>query len=460
MKTFTEMISNQLLSQTNMRFLSFAEGNPESCKPANYKILELNDEIFHLQPWPTFINREAKESFGEAGVKVFDLHKALLPRLFQYDPVKISEFYEIPLAAAKLQLEGVGDAHLQQLVSRGDFILSHSGLKCIEFNVTPNLGGWQVPVWESLYLNNPIIQQFLKENRVTTKNENLLYLLLEHVLDACFDKVPPDQGQWNIALVVKGFRETTVTSTGIYLNNLYRRLWQNRNGTTTGQLFLCDYQDLKVKDQYLYYKKNRIQTVIEMYLGLVTPGVLNVFKADHICLLNGPVTELLSNKLNLALLSDYEKYGIFTPEEIKVIDRYIPWSRKTVPGRTVFKGEKVDLENFILENRETLILKPAIGLGGENIWIGQRTSAADWENAVNKAFNERKWMVQEWIEPLPGVYLAGENCMDHHDLVLGIFVFGNRYGGAWVRIMPKKSSKGIINCHQGAAVSVIFEVEE
>lgn len=460
MGTSKEIITNHLLSQANARFLKFARENPESRKLSNFKILELNDDIFRLQPWPTFINRETKESFREAGVKIFNLHKELFKRVFNNDPRKISDFYEITLPLAKLQLEGVSDDHLQQMVSRGDFILASSGLKCIEFNVTPNLGGWQVPVWESLYLNNHIINQFLKENHITTKNENLLYLLLEHVIDSCIEKVPAYNGEWNIALVVKGFREITVTSTGLYLNNLYQRIWQKKYDNVTGQLFLCDYQDLKVTDNYLYYKEKRIQTVIEMYQGMVTPGVFKVFKAGNICLLNGPITELLSSKLNLALLSNHEETGVFTTEEKHTIDKYVPWSRKMVAGRTTYKGEKICLQDFILENREKLILKPAIGYGGENIRIGKKTPGKEWEKVVKKALNERKWMVQEWVEPLPGVYLAGENNYEKHDVVLGFFVFGSRYGGAWARIMPQKSSKGIINCHQGAAVSVIFEVEE
>jgi hypothetical protein len=42
----------------------------------------------------------------------------------------------------------------------------------------------------------------------------------------------------------------------------------------------------------------------------------------------------------------------------------------------------------------------------------------------------------------------------------GFFMFGPHYAGVWVRVLPRKKSKGVINCHQGASVSVVFNVDE
>ncbi len=100
-----------------------------------------------------------------------------------------------------------------------------------------------------------------------------------------------------------------------------------------------------------------------------------------------------------------------------------------------------------------------MGFGGKNIWIGNKTVPHQWEKYVKNALQEKNWVVQELVETSPGVYQAGDG-YEYHDMAWGFFIFGSQYTGAWVRVMPQEKSKGVINCHQGASVSVIFEVDE
>ena len=65
----------EALSRVNVDFLGFVKKHPDALKRSSFKLLELNDWLFTLQPWPTFINRETKKNFREAGVKLFDLIK-------------------------------------------------------------------------------------------------------------------------------------------------------------------------------------------------------------------------------------------------------------------------------------------------------------------------------------------------------------------------------------------------
>jgi uncharacterized circularly permuted ATP-grasp superfamily protein len=198
-----------------------------------------------------------------------------------------------------------------------------------------------------------------------------------------------------------------------------------------------------------------------MYHGVVPHGILKVFKSGNISIFNGPISNLLSNKLTLAVLSDYEAVDTYTDEEKKIIDTYVPWTRKISPGGTTYGKEKIDdLEDFIFSNREKLVIKPGAGLGGEGVCIGRKSSEEKWEKVLKTAVREKKWLVQELVESSPGLYQCGENGYDLHDTVWGFFIFGSRYSGAWARVMPQKSNKGVINCHQGATVSIIFEVEE
>jgi hypothetical protein len=467
MKIKQEVIETQgNLSKMNIAFLEYVEKNPDCFNRSDFHLLELNDQLFSLQPWPTFINRKSKEAFREAGEKLFDLIKQIPKRVFNNDPQKMNAYYHQPINLIQLQMDGVSKDHLDHLVSRGDFILSPAGLKCVEYNVTVNLGGWQIPIWESLYLNTPIIGRFFQEYQVKNFNKNLLSLFLDHMIHSSLTKISPSEAELNIALVVRGVVEGAnntnwIDSTRSYLNVLYKESLQRIAESLTGSVIVCNFHHLHLLDDCLYYKDKKIHGAAETCHGMVSPDVMTAFKTGNIRLINGPITDVLSSKLNLALLSDYQTTGVFTARERKIIDAFVPWTRKIKPGSTTYKAKKInDLEYFIRSHREKLVIKPALGYGGKKVCVGNKVSQELWEKNVNTAFQEKDWVVQELVESSTGIYQSGEKGCDYHDMVWGFFIFGSRYTGAWVRVMPQESNKGVINCHQGATVSVIFETDE
>lgn len=453
--------SQEKLSKFNIDFLEFVEKNPGTLNRSNFKLLELNDQLFTLQPWPTFINRKTKQTFQEVSVKLFNLIKSIPKRVFNNDPHEISRYFEILPNVAEIQLEGFNDDHISNLVGRGDFILSPTGLKCLEYNVSVHLGGMQVPIWESLYLNTPILSRFFKEYNVKIHNENLISLLLEQSIWSPLKNLTGND-EINIAIVMERYVPLEKqNSMELYLNKLYKEILQRKGKSLTGEVITCDYPYLKVVDNDVFFREKKIRALIELYHGLVLPAIMEAFKAGNISITNGPISNLLSNKLMLAVLSDHETIDVFSGEEKKMIDTYVPWSRKINQASTTYGKEKIEnLEDFILTNKEKLVIKPAIGLGGDGICVGCKSTEKQWEEAVNNAIKKKNWLVQERVESSTGLYQTGDNDCTQQDMVWGFFVFGPGYAGSWVRVMPRESNKGVINCHQGATVSVIFEVDE
>jgi tyrocidine synthetase-3 len=452
------------LSKVNSDFLDYAGKNPGCFKLSNFKSLDLNDDLFKLQPWPTFIDTETKAAFRQVGVKLFDLIKQIPAKVFNYDLQKMSAFYETPRDVPELQLEGATAGHIDNLVGRGDFILSPTGIKCLEYNVSSNLGGLEIPVWESLCLKAPILKQFLKEYQVKIKNENLLTLFLEHALRCCLKKFGPRESPLNIALVMNGYNGGKRESARIgitldYLNRLYKKILQQMDTPVEGEVVMCDYQHFNIKDNRIFLKNKKIHAVQEGYNGMVSPIVMNAFKGGNLCLFNGPITKLLSNKLNLALLSDPTFNTVFTKEEKHLIDLHVPWTRKISRAPTTYKGETIENpERFMLSNRERLVIKPALGYGGESVQVGNKTPPQQWEQWVKTALHKKDWVVQELVEAPGGVYQLRDS-WGYYDMVWGFFIFGSQYTGACLRVMPREQSKGVINCHEGASASVVFEVD-
>ena len=449
------------LSRVNIEFLEFVKKNPGGFNRWNFKPLELNDEFYRLQPWPTFISRPIKTLFQDAGVKVYNLIKSIPARLFDNDPVKISNYYEFPANLIKLQMEGVTHDHLANLLGRGDFIFSPTGVKCLEFNISVNVSGWQLPAWEALYLKTPVISRFLEEYQVKINNENFISLFLEHILGATLHQAGEDR-EINIAIVTgnRTLCEGKDNKNPLLMD--FNRLYNEQlcHKSLKGSIFMCDYKHLEVVNQRIYLKGKRIHALVELFNGLVPPGIMKTFAAGNTCLFNGPVTGLLSNKLNLVLLSEYEDSDLFSHEEKDTIKKYIPWTRRITPGEMTYNGERVKTGDFIISNKDKFVVKSSLGLGGEGVWVGKSTPANQWETLVKTAVRKQSFLVQEWVECSPGLYQVGESGWARHDTVWGFWVFGSRYAGTWVRAMPQNINRGVISCHEGATISVIFEVED
>jgi len=457
-----EIIETQKkLSKFNCNFLEYVEKNPETLDRSNFKLLELNDRLFTLQPWPTFINSKTKNSFQEVGIKLFDLIKSIPKRVFDHDPQKIGRYFEIPSSVVEIQLDGYSEEQIKNLVARGDFFVTPHGLKCLEYNVSAHMGGVHVPLWESFYLKTPIINRFIHQYNVKILNQNLISKLLEQSIWQPLQNLSKGD-EIDVAIVLERYVMHNKGNTmEQYLNKLYKELLQRIDTSLTGEVIICDYPHLKLKDNHVFLKGKKIKAMIELYHGLVPPTIMQVFKAGNLSITNGPISKLLSNKLMLAVLSDNESFDCFTEEEKKFITAHVPWTRKISPSGTTYGDEKIEnLEKFILSNREKLVIKPPAGLGGEGIYIGRKSTEKQWEEAVDTAIKKKDWLVQELIEPAIGIYQTGDNNYAQQEMVWGIYIFGSNYAGSWVRVMPHEKSKGVINCHQGATVSIVFEVEE
>ncbi|MCU0288246.1 MAG: hypothetical protein MUF15_17850, partial [Acidobacteria bacterium] len=384
------------LSKVNLDFRDFVEKNPACLKRENFSELEeLRNKLHMLQAWPTFLGKESKKMFREAGIEVFNLIKSIPERFFKNNTREMSDFYQLPSSILDLYLEGVTGEHLDQLLARGDFIFSPAGLKCLEYNISGNLGGHLLPWWESLYLKNPLILRFLKEHGITTQNENLLEQYLAHSIRTAEPLAPKcNDTEINAALVLKGDIHSQLSPMASYLENLYRGLLQNPQ--RKGSIFLCDFPDLDVQDDKVYYRGRRIHSLTEWHFGLVPPRIMKAFKAGNIRIMDGPIGTLLSAKANLALLSEHtdNDSDIFNAAEKEIIRNYVPWTRKITAGETIYHGQKIKLAEFICSHQDLFVIKPLLGFGGDGVYIGKSTPPDQWQEQVKNALLKKNWIVQ------------------------------------------------------------------
>lgn len=492
------------LSVYNRRFLEYVDQTPGGAEREVYESLfNVNDDLISMQPWPIFISRRSYEKIGETVVKLFRLLKRIPLDIFKGNHRRIADYYGIsPVRAASL-LAGVTQTHLDNLISRGDFIMSPSGLKCIEFNVNTNLGGLETERWQSAYLSVPLIRRFLDRQGITLHSRKLLELLLRHFNHNLVERFGNAAGPLNIGVAVHDDNGDTQTeSLGVYLDAVYSKMLRDdppgvagsRAGVTgsragvTGRIVVGKYSRFAVEGDTLVCDGRPIHALAEMSNGYVPPEIMELHKQGNLLLYNGPVSWLMANKSNLALLSERANDPMFSPDEQETIRKHIPWTRKVTDGQTTYKGETVRLKDFILSHREQLVLKPPAGYGGYGIYVGCKTpeeewrrvvrtgleqpppnpgleppdgpSQQNWDGFIKNTSHREQWLVQEYVGSCPFIFQSGEDDYEPHDGSWGFFVFGDRFGGGWVRVLPSSNPKGVVNSHQGAEATVFFEVDE
>ncbi len=125
--------------------------------------------------------------------------------------------------------------------------------------------------------------------------------------------------------------------------------------------------------------------------------LVRAYREGAVCLVNSFRSELAHKKAIFDLLTDETITAGFPAAEKKAIRQYIPWTRVVAPGKTVYQDQTVDLLEFILKNREKLVLKPNEDSGENHSIKGWQTDDAAWDRAIKRA-QRIPYVVQEKVE--------------------------------------------------------------
>jgi len=452
------------LSKVNFDYFNFVEKNPEGFKRSTFSYLDTGNYSYKIQAWPIFISHETREMLRDVSVKILDLIKCIPVRVFANDYRRMASYFMVTEDVMKLQLEGISEDLLANLIGRADLIVTNDWVKCIEFNVSANCAGWYLPEWESLNLNAPFNIRFREENGIKVYNENYSELFMDHCIRFASSMAEKgesgDLPELNTVLVIKGYNASP-DAKNTFLDEL-RYFYSEKlvSHHLTGNIYIGDYEHIQYADNMVYLNGKRIHLVVELLHGVVSAGVMKSFCAGNVKLLNGPVTGLFLNKFTMAVLSENEDSSIFTPEERETIRKHIPWTRKIIPCQTTYKGEKVNLEEFLISNKNKMVIKSAVGLAGQQVYIGQGMFNRDWENLVKSSLRKGTLLAQELVEAPRSFLQMGEEGTGYFDTVWGVWILGSQFAGSFVRVLPGGNARKVVNGGQGAAMGITLEVDE
>ncbi|MCV2353166.1 hypothetical protein LNV09_03205 [Paucibacter sp. B2R-40] len=167
-------------------------------------------------------------------------------------------------------------------------------------------------------------------------------------------------------------------------------------------------------------------------------------------LLTSQTASFLANKKTLAWLSEGMPW--MTRQDRATVAEFVPWSRYLADRQSTLPNGAIGaLLPFCLKNQERLVLKQAIGMQGLQVTIGREVTELEWHGCVTASAIAGNSIVQEYVEPCSQqVWMSHGRYEDQLELlkmrpIISFFVFGDCVGSGWARFRPDHSY-GIVSC--------------
>jgi len=188
-----------------------------------------------------------------------------------------------------------------------------------------------------------------------------------------------------------------------------------------------------------------------------THTLVRAYTNGDVCVVNPFRCKVLHKKAAFELLTDEAREGWFNVEERKVIRDCVPWTRRVRERRTTYRGQSVDLIEFVRRSRARLVLKPNDDYGGHGVTLGDRAGAGEWDEALAKAL-AGDYVVQELVDLRTEEFpVFDDECWALQPMYVDTnpFLFRGRVEGAMVRL----SDSPVVNVTSGGGETGFFVIE-
>ncbi|WP_420130335.1 hypothetical protein [Longimicrobium sp.] len=407
--------------------------------------------------WPTLVDARRVAEMERATVGVCKLIKSIPAVVFGGDLGAMGAFYGYdPLMLAAMF--SVRD-YANSTVARCDFIDTPGGLMCCEVNMAANLGGWHQRFWRERYLRHPVLMDFSAREGISPDVRDVLATFCQHMIDDALDSgVIEEGGELNVAVTLN---RPPTEGARRHAAEVYAELLRRDGRGVTGDLWLCGApaEELTFQGLDVYMGERRVHVIYEYAFAPPSMQVLRSQLVGRIRVYNGAATRMWVDKRNLALLSEHEELEAWTEEDRQLIRDHIPWTRLVSPRTTTWRGAEVQFPGFLVDHRDSLVLKRGMGIGGAAVHVGRYLTPEDWEARVGEAMEKGGWIVQERVESRPYVYPPRPGDVPVPNTVIwGLFCTGRRYAGGCLRMLPQDAGEGIVNGARGAYEGAILEI--
>lgn len=168
-----------------------------------------------------------------------------------------------------------------------------------------------------------------------------------------------------------------------------------------------------------------------------------------------------AQKEAMSFISNPANHRYFTEEEQKCIRDHLPWTRRLDETITMSPdGSDISLGEYMIKNRERLVLKPCWGAGGHDVKVGKTTEVAEWEAYVRDTLGCSWWIVQDACNiPEYEMPILRERkvVLEKKFLNINPYIFNGKYAGC----LGRMSGSNVVNVSSGGGgIIPIFPLNE
>jgi len=340
---------------------------------------------------PHFITRRQYATLVKAAESLFGaIHR--VEQLALERPQLLARMQLLP---AEKMLAGVDPGYpFVSVTSLLDTNLHNGSLRFVDYNSETPLGVAFGEALDNLFYDAPPVREFRKRYPLAKLGGTryLLTALLKSYKEFGRKDKP------NIAIVE--FRQPFQTSEPeeyLLLADFFRSEGYNAEVVSPDQI---EYRngvlrkgDFKID---LVYRRVKVQEFLVRF-DLSHP-LMRAYRERAVCVVNSFRSEISHKKAIFDLLTDETLTAGFPSAERKAIREFVPWTRVVAATNTTFQDQTIDLPDFILKNREKLVLRPNDESTAQQAFRGADTDAAGWEKALKLAMRT-PYVVQEETAP-------------------------------------------------------------
>ena len=418
----------------------------------------LRNYRFPVSQWPVFVADEVIRREVDPVVAALPdiVYNAILAR-FRHDPDGFTRYFGWPRALLDALIRV--RPHSRDTMIRYDAIIDADGMRLLEINAGSSIGGWLLD-WFA-----PVARASLDEH-AQRRGWNIAYkTIFEHMLVHVFDALDRHVASATGCILVHADSTADVESLESCrhcLQEVYDRMHPPRYAG--GRIMICTRVDEIAFDaDAVRFRGCRVDAIL---LSFIADGEVSDTFNDQLTVASlrghivSPDTHFLripGDKRLFALLHECLALGLLSPCDAALVERHIPWTVRVALGAVDWNGENAALPVLLRRSRAAFVLKKADSFAGKDVVVGRCTSATDWAAAIDRALADADWVAQAYCAPARQLACAPDDGLIAHEVIWGLFAFGGRYAGAFVRARRAEDGSGVINSANGATEFIVFE---
>ena len=452
--------SHQDLSPLALDFVHYAAENSDVALPLQVPeqghSMFVTEYEFDCQLMPFFMTNTKANAFGEVAVNLWDIYQKHAIKLANTAPDTLNQYFESQCNQTPAQLLSSSFTGLDDCMLRGDFIKSDGALKLLEFNVSGNIGGWQIFLFEPIYRQQPAIKAFMESTGKTFTAHNPLQHHVLHIIKRTkavigLEKTPHIVVYLAEAHRLESARDITARTTA--------RLAEA--GIAIKYTCITSAEELSLVDDKIQINGEVVDSMILYHYKNELPEFVNQQNEKGLFpLFDSRAAEMLGQKSGLVLLSEYSLADECPVEHKLLIDNHVPWTRFVRQEQTNFQGKVRQMGELLLSEKDNFVLKPVAGYQGIAVSVGNRIEQEKWQAIVEQALKTGGYIVQQVCESEQFLALSQEGQLQPHDAIWAPFIHGGEFAGNYVRLSPSDNPTGVINAHRGASDAMVFLYDE